>query len=185
MTGVTYPIDELLAVLILLEEAFGRELGGSYQALAKALLPLVWDAPVVLKMDCSSSKQDDRAPGTPDCPIHRGWSLEIPCFPRRPLLPLPLQSAQSAAGIYGSILNQHDFMLHLVLHVHVQRKIVDCAIGGEGLFVGEDGHRLVEVVLGKSEGSLDLGDVGEAHAEQGVDVLVVALHLEPTPPPPL
>ena len=78
-------------------------------------------------------------------------------------------------------------MLHLVLHVHVQRKIVDCAIGGEGLLVGEDCHRLVEVVLGKPEGSLDLGNVGESHAEQGVDVLIVPLHLALalTPPPPL
>ena len=87
---------------------------------------------------------------------------------------------------YGSVLIFRHLTLHLVLHVHVQRKIVDGAIGGEGLFVGEDCHRLVEVVLGKPEGSLDLGHVGEAHAEQGVDVLIVSLHLAAlTPPPPL
>ena len=48
-------------------------------------------------------------------------------------------------------LNQRDLILHLVLHVDVEREVVDCAIGGEGLLVGEDCHRLVEVVLGKPE----------------------------------
>ena len=87
---------------------------------------------------------------------------------------------------YGSVLDQQDWILHLVLHVNIERKIVNSAIGGEGLLVGEDCHRLIEVVLGKPEGSLDLGHVGEAHAEEGVDVLIVSLHLAAlTPPPPL
>ena len=52
--------------------------------------------------------------------------------------------------------------------------------------MGQDGHGFVEVVLGEPERPLDLGDVGESHAEQGVDVLIVALlHLATTPPPPL
>ena len=63
--------------------------------------------------------------------------------------------------------------MHLVLHVHVERKVVDGAVRGEGLLVGEDRHGLVEVVLGEPERPLDLGDIGETHAEQGGDVFVV------------